>query len=68
MALTQLNRKQKYVEFTECLLMHTTFLFIGQQSWQNSFYRIPSNAALWKTKISINYALKLFNYRYNYLF
>ena len=27
MALTQLNRKQKYVEFTECPLMHTTFFF-----------------------------------------
>ena len=27
MALTQLNRKQKYVEFTDSPLMHTTFYF-----------------------------------------
>ena len=46
MALTQLNRRQKYVVFTECPLMHTTFSSLVSKVKKNCFYRIPSNAAL----------------------
>ena len=50
MALTQLNRRQKYAVFTECPLMHTTFSSLVSKVKKKLFLSHPIKCCTVKNK------------------